>query len=308
MTTLHIFLKNPNPAFDFAVGDFAPLTRMRSDMDIVFHETQDAFLTALPDAELVTCWQFKQTWFDRAPNLKAVFTPAAGKDWVAEDPTGRVQTVFGTFHGPMIAESLLGMMLYFNRMMPMMLDRQRQHAWQSGMQAEGRMLANQRALIVGYGSIGKVCAALLSRVGMDVAGYQRTIAGGTDPETGAAYVVDDGLPVALAAADHVIVLLPGGEATHGFMDRSKLAAMKPGSILYNFGRGTTTLTEDVLWALDHGPLAGAGLDVTEVEPLPADSPLWDHPKVLLTPHSSCVYQEYGALHVAELIEKLGEFL
>lgn len=308
MTSLHVLLKSPNPGFDFEADDFAPLARARDDLDLVFHETQSSFVDGLARADLVDCWQFKREWFDLAPQLRAVFTPAAGKDWVAEDPSGRVRTTFGTFHGPMIAESLLGTMLYFNRMMPMVLAHQKQHKWDSGLQASGRLLANQRALIVGYGSIGKVCAKQLSGLGMEVVGYQRSIEEGNDPETGATYITDRTLMDELGQADHVIVLLPGGEETRGFMNRKKLGAMKPGGILYNFGRGTTTLTDDVLWALDHGPVAGAGLDVTEQEPLPPASPLWDHPKVLVMPHSSCVYQEYTVLHVAELTETIGAFL
>ncbi len=308
MTSLHILLKSPNPGFDFEEDDFAPLRSAKPNLDIVFHESQASFIEGLTRADIVDCWQFKPEWFDLAPHLKAVFTPAAGKDWVAEDATGRVRTIFGTFHGPMIAESLLGTMLYFNRMMPRILENQKLHVWDSGLQASGRLLANQRAVIVGYGSIGKVCAKQLAGLGMEVAGYQRKIQEGIDPETGTTYITDRTLMEELGLADHVIVLLPGGDETRGFMTREKLGAMKPGSILYNFGRGTTTLTDDVLWALDHGPVAGAGLDVTEVEPLPATSPLWDHPKVLVMPHSSCVYQEYRAMHVAELTEKIGAFL
>ncbi len=308
MPALHIFLKNDIRAFDFAAEDFEPVLRKHSDLRIVHHETQESFLDGLAEAELVTCWQFKRDWFELAPHLKAVFTPAAGKDWVAEDPSGRVQTIFGTFHGGMIAESLLGTMLYFNRRMPALLKNERQKSWDRNLQFESRMLANQRALIIGYGSIGKECAKLLTGLGMSVTGYQRTVEGGIDHDTGASYITDSTLPDALNIADHVILLLPGDASTHGFMNRTRLGAMKPGSFLYNFGRGTTTLTDDVLWALNEGPIAGAGLDVTEEEPLPATSPLWDHPNVLVMPHSSCIYQEYRALHVQELGEKIGVYL
>jgi len=76
--------------------------------------------------------------------------------------------------------------------------------------------------------------------------------------------------------------------------------MKPSAFLYNFGRGTTIGETDLLMALDSGLIAGAGLDVTEIEPLPEESQLWQHDKVVLMPHSACVFQEYQALHIQEL--------
>lgn len=308
MTALHVFLRNSIRAFNIVEEDFVPLTHANPSLDLVFHDDSENFVNALPDAELISTWQFKAEWFDRAPNLKAVFTPAAGKDWVAEDPTGRVKVIFGAFHGGMIAESLLGTMLHFNRHMPALLENERQKGWDRNLQFDSRMLSNQRALIVGYGSIGKECAKRLAALGMTVVGYQRSVKDGVDPETGARYITDNSLLDELPRADHVILLLPGDESTHGFMDPQKLGAMKQGSFLYNFGRGTTTLTRDVIWAVDHGPIAGVGLDVTEEEPLPSSSPLWNHPKVLVMPHSSCVYQEYRALHVAELEEKIKAFV
>ena len=308
MTALHVFLKNDIRAFNIVEEDFAPLASALPDLNLHFHDNNTSFVDAIPYADFVSCWFFDETWFDRAPNLKAVFTPAAGKDWVAEDPTNRVQTIFGTFHGPMIAESLLGTMLHFNRRMPALLENERTRGWDRNLQFESRLLTHQHALIIGYGSIGKDCAKLLTGMGMTVSGYQRKISNGTDSDTGATYVTDKTLPDELARADHVILLLPGDASTHGFMNQEKLTSVKRGAYLYNFGRGTTTLTKDILWALDQGIIAGAGLDVTEEEPLPPSSPLWAHPNVLVMPHSSCIFQEYRSLHVAEVTEKIERFL
>ena len=86
--------------------------------------------------------------------------------------------------------------------------------------------------------------------------------------------------------------------------RPRLAACKRGAFLYNFGRGTTVDESALIEALDSGALAGAALDVTQAEPLPEDSPLWGRGDVVITPHSSCVFEEYRALHVAELAELL----
>jgi phosphoglycerate dehydrogenase-like enzyme len=304
--TLHVWLASDVAAFDFQPADFAPLRSRLPATRLVHHRSRDAFVAALPAAELVTTWVFEPEWYAQAPRLRAVMTPAAGRDWVAVDPSGRVPTRFGSFHGPMIAESLLGMMLHFNRRIPAMLENERRRAWDRNLQFPGRLLANQRVLLIGYGHIGRACARLLHAVGLEVVGCRRNPIGRTDPETGARLVRPDALPAELALADHVVLLLPGGASTAGFLDRERLGAMKRSARVYNFGRGTALCEDDLLWALDAGRIAGAGLDVTEREPLPADSRLWEHPEVFVQPHSSCVYDEYRALHVAELAGWLHE--
>jgi len=297
---LHAALSSPIRAFHFEAEDFAPLLAARPDLELVVHARTRNLVEALPEADLAVAWTFRAEWYERAPRLRWLGTPAAGHDWVAEDPSGRVPTRYGSFHGPMIAESLLGMMLHWNRRVPDMLASQRERGWDRDLQFPGRMLAGQRALIVGYGHIGRACARLLGAVGLEVVGCQRSHAGGVDPDTGARWCRPEDLPEELPRADHVILLLPGGEATRGAFDTRRLAATKPGAVLYNFGRGTTLVEADLVAALDEGPLFAAGLDVTEPEPPPPDSPLWDHPRVLLMPHSSCIYAEYRALYVEEL--------
>jgi phosphoglycerate dehydrogenase-like enzyme len=303
---LHILLKSGVPAFHFEAGDFDPLREAHPALELVFHTSRRALRESLPAAEHVDSWSFDAEWYAEAPKLRAVFTPAAGKDWVAEDPAGRVPTHYGTFHGVMIAESLLGLMLYFNRLIPAMLEMQSQREWKTGFQSAGRLLRSQRAVIVGYGNIGRECARLLRSLGVEVVGCRRSGPHGADRETGARVVRPSELPDALATADHVVLILPGGDETRGLMNRELLGSLKRGAFLYNFGRGNSIGEDDLLWALDEGRLAGAGLDVTEPEPLPEDSPLWSRPEVFVMPHSSCVYREYRALHVAELSGWLAE--
>ncbi|MCB1647043.1 MAG: hypothetical protein KDI36_16400 [Pseudomonadales bacterium] len=301
---IHIFLRDKDTANNFLPHHFEPLTRAFPEITPVFHQRRDSLREALPEAELIDTWFFDQEWFEQAPKLRHVFTPAAGRDWVHQDPTGRVSTWYGRFHGPMIAESMLGMIFHFTREMNAMLELQRQHIWDRNRQENTRLLGRQTVLILGYGNIGRTCARYLRTMGCRVLAHQRAHRQGTDPETGAEFIHDDALMDALPLADHVVMLLPGSKENYGFMTRQKLAVMKQGACIYNFGRGTTLLEADLLWALDEGPVAAAGIDVTEKEPLGTDSGLWDHPAVVLHPHSSCVFQEYQILHVEELIEYL----
>ena len=114
----------------------------------------------------------------------------------------------------------------------------------------------------------------------------------------------DRLEEELPCADHVVLLLPGGRATDGIFTERHFNAMKPGAFLYNLGRGNCYREEDLITALKNGTIAGAGLDVFAEEPLPADSPLWEQPNVLITPHSSAISREYIDLFIREWLETL----
>jgi len=163
-------------------------------------------------------------------------------------------------------------------------------------------------LIVGFSHLGRYCAKLLKPFGCRVIGVNRNPAIEADPETGTVLVRFDQMGAALAESDHVVLLLPSGKETDGIFTRDHLKAMKPSAILHNMGRGTVVLESDVVSALEEKEIAGAFLDVFEKEPLPADSKLWKLDNVLISPHASAFYDDYGDLFVEELIEKLPDIL
>ena len=264
------------------------------------------FMEKLPEAECALVWGFKPEWYDSAPQLKVLFTPAAGYDWVAGDPSGRVKTFYGSFHGRIMRESLLSMMLYFNRQIGKSLNDQKNRIW--GRLDYDRCVAlfSQRVLIVGYGSLGQSMAELLKAFGAGITGVKRTSAGFDGNPYVDKLITFDRLEEELPCADHVVLVLPGGAETDGIFTARHFNAMKPGAYLYNLGRGNCYREEDLLIALKNGPLAGAGLDVFAEEPLPPASPLWGQPNVLITPHSSAISQEYIDLFIQEWIETLRE--
>lgn len=258
----------------------------------------------IDEPDVVVCWHFPADLYARAGNLKLVCTPAAGKDWVAQDPAGHVRTVYGAFHGHMIAESLLGMILHFNHRNDLLLANQRRRKWDRDVQADTRLLRGQHVLFVGYGTIGRLCARVLRRFDVKMKGLQRTHRDGRDPETGVAYITAEGLDNALAEANHVVLVLPGKRTTDGFFTREHFERMKPTAFLYNFGRGNCYAESDLVWALRNGQIAGAGLDVFAEEPLSAGSRLWAMENVLISPHSSCIYVDYMYLYYEELKDVL----
>ena len=136
--------------------------------------------------------------------------------------------------------------------------------------------------IVGLGAIGVEVARLADAFGIDVIGLRRSVRGDEPCTTW----TDDRLPELLGWADAIAVTAPLTEATRGLFDDAAFAAMKPGAWFINVGRGEIVDEVALARSLSSGHLGGAGLDVFAVEPLPADSPLWSHPNVIITPHSS----------------------
>jgi D-2-hydroxyacid dehydrogenase (NADP+) len=259
-------------------------------------------LAALPEADAAVVWSFPAKWYGEAPRLRHVFTPAAGRERIQPDPGGRVALHFGRFHGVLMAESLLGMMLFMNRRLGAALANQRAHAWEPRAFETARRMAGQTALIVGYGAIGRHVAGLLSGLGMTVHGLKRDVRRGARG-VGRLFPPDR-LHTALALADHVACILPGDSGTDHLIDTAALSCMKRGAFLYNLGRGNAVDAEALVGALGSGIIAGAFLDVWPEEPLPADSPLWDVPNLYLSPHASAVYREYLDLYFEELAGQL----
>jgi phosphoglycerate dehydrogenase-like enzyme len=185
-------------------------------------------------------------------------------------------------HGPAIAEHVFAMLLSLTRDLDAYRRAQDQAAWDRSAGSGLTTLSGRTMLVVGMGGIGSQIARRAHAFDMRVLATVRT------PRPAPDYV--DALGVAadldrfLAEADVVAVALPLTEETSGLFDAEKFSLMKEGTYFINIGRGGLVVTADLLAALEGGRLAGAGLDVTDPEPLPADHPLWRNERVLITPH------------------------
>jgi len=179
----------------------------------------------------------------------------------------------------------MALVLGFARQLPLLRDAQQRHAWPPPplpgiFEAEGQGL-----LVVGLGAIGGEVARKATALGLKVAAVRR------DPHGEAVQGVERMVGLAeldneLAHADHVVIALPLTTETRGLFDAARIARMRPGAYLYNISRGAIVDTAALLAALQAGRLAGAGLDVTDPEPLPAASPLWRLPQVVITGHTA----------------------
>ena len=201
-------------------------------------------------------------------------------------PEGCIVTNATGAYGLAISEHMLGLWLGLLKELPTYRDNQREHRW-APTGHKVRSIAGSRVLCVGMGDIGSNFARRAHALGAEVVGVRRTVHPDTPcPDYCIRVVAQADLDAELPQADLVALSLPGTPETQHLFDAARLAKCKPGAILLNVGRGFTVDGEALAAAVHSGQLSGAGLDVTDPEPLPPEHPLWAEPNVLLTPHVS----------------------
>jgi phosphoglycerate dehydrogenase-like enzyme len=143
-------------------------------------------------------------------------------------------------------------------------------------------LLDARVLVWGFGSIGQTLAPLLDQLGARVRGVARS----SGERAGFPVVAEENLRDELRQTDVLVMILPSTQATMRALDDDRLAALPDSAYVVNVGRGSTVDEPALVAALSGGRIAGAALDVTSTEPLAADSPLWEAPNIVLTPHAA----------------------
>ncbi|MEI7685617.1 MAG: D-2-hydroxyacid dehydrogenase [Planctomycetota bacterium] len=201
---------------------------------------------------------------------------------LASERSLRVTNLAGLY-GPSIAEHALGMMLILSRNLHVAYSQQAAKIWDQSVNRTMRNLAGSTLGVIGLGNIGVNIARLGQAMGMRVVGCRRSAK--TTPYVDQVYACSERNRVA-AEADVVAVAAPLTRDTDAFLGREFFAAMRPGALIVNVARGAVIDESALIEALQTGKVGGAGLDVFAVEPLPAESPLWTLPNVVVSPHYS----------------------
>jgi phosphoglycerate dehydrogenase-like enzyme len=222
------------------------------------------------------------------PHLRWIQHFSAGVERCVSIPgfasRGIVLTNMQKIAGPVMSEHVLALMFGLSRGLAAYVPRQAAGEWAQDAVPEGRlwMLEGKTMFVAGLGGIGMEVARRANALGMNVIATRNT------PSEKPPFVSEQGLPGDLlsfaARADVIVNALPLTPETKGVFDRRAFDAAKHGALFINVGRGGTVVTADLLAALEDGRIGGAGLDVTDPEPLPPDHPLWRVPNVLITPH------------------------
>jgi phosphoglycerate dehydrogenase-like enzyme len=256
------------------------------DVEVVRVDTEAEALPHLADC-MVYYGRPSDDLLAAAPCLKWVQSPGAGVDFLMKTPklveSDVVVTNTSGAHGPSIAEHVFAFLLSFHRGIPQALEWQKQKHW--GRTEGYRALSEIKGStfgIVGYGQIGRAVAKRARAFETNV------IAVDARPGPGDESVAEvwplDRLHDLLRQADAVVIAAPYTRESHNLIDTAAFAAMKPSAYLIAISRGGIVDEDALANALNIGQIAGAGVDVTMIEPLPADSPLWDAKNIIITPH------------------------
>ena len=226
----------------------------------------------------------------RMPRLRYICALSAGTDRLETlttlRPGVRVTSSRG-IHGPQMSELAFLYMITLTRNFARLQRNQHNHGWDRWPQ---KLLYGKTAVIAGIGPIAEELAARCAAFGMHVIGVSDARTSAPNFEK---LVPRAQLREAANVADFLIVLVPLSAQTRHLVDEDVMSAMKPGGILINLARGPLVDEEALIRCLRDGRVAGAGLDVFETEPLPADSPLWDMPNVIITPRIGGMSEAYS---------------
>lgn len=236
----------------------------------------------------------------RIAGLKVVFSLGAGVDGLADDPSIPLALPIVRMMDAGLIEGMTEFVLYAvlaaHRDADDFARLQRAHRWDH----RDHKFARERTVgVLGLGKLGGAAATALRKLHFNVLGWSRTPRSIADVEC---FHGDSGLAAMLARTEILVCLLPLTAQTEGILDARLFAQLPRGAYVINVGRGRHTVLDDLVAALDAGHLSGALLDVMPNEPLPADSPLWDHPRLKITPHiAAMVMPRSAALYVVDQI-------
>jgi phosphoglycerate dehydrogenase-like enzyme len=268
------------------------LQEMAPDAEVVAVDDMESAMAALPGADVYIGF-CRRGIAEAGTDLRWIHSPPAGAGACMSLPQvadGRTLLTNGQrIFAPQIADHAMGLLLVMTRRLARYQEQQRRGEWSHptaspvvALDSAYWELEGKAMLVLGLGGIGTEVARRAAAFGMRVRGTRNSSREGPDFVE---YVglSDETIPLA-SWADVVVNALPLTSDTRGIVSEEFLRAMKPTAYLINVGRGETVDTDAMIRALEEGRLAGAGLDVTDPEPLPAGHPLWTAPNLVLTPH------------------------
>ena len=274
----------PHPGFLEAIRSALP----GQQTEIVTVEDDEALAQALPGADILVGLRLNPDLMPLAGSLKWIQTISAGVDKLVNPSlidSDIVITNASGVHAPQISEHILAMLLSFARNLPGAFRAQLDSNWDPDsvtdpvFELEGKTLG-----IVGLGDLGDAVAVKARAFGLNILAIRNR------PTAKPSYVdeifLPRDLPELLSRSDFVVDTLPLTPATRHFFAAAEFERMRDSAYFFNAGRGCTVDQPALISALQDGDIAGAGLDVTDPEPLPSSSPLWKLPNVLITPHYS----------------------
>lgn len=255
------------------------------------------------EVDVALVWEPPQGLLASLENLRLVISTGAGVDHILRDPSYPRDVPLVRMVDPGLTQGMIEYVvmatLLCTRRMHRTFAHQANRVWQ---EEEVRLATDHKVGIMGIGVLGQACASALIGMGYNVMGWSRSPKQLDGVET---YHGIDGLEKFLNRSEVLICLLPLTPDTEGILGRGTFNRLPQGAAVINAGRGGHMVEEDLLAALDRGRVEVAVLDVFREEPLPTEHPLWDHPRVFITPHVAAVTAPETAIFaVADAIDQL----
>jgi phosphoglycerate dehydrogenase-like enzyme len=303
-----VFLTHPDVAcWRFEERHRRRLEEAEPRLRVGIARTVEEFLASLPSARIALIWRFEESWLAEAPRLEWIVTPAAGRDLFHLGPRRGLDIDYGTFHGELMGETVAAFLLAHSRGVIATLRTGRDELWpRARLAASMRPLRGSTLTILGFGHIGEWIGRLLRPFGVRIIGVKRRRIPEPDwfVRDEDRIVLSGDLDAVLAETDFLVIVLPDEAGTRHILDARRLALLPRSAVVVNVGRGSAIDEDALASALTDGRIAAACLDVFEVEPLPADSPLRRAPNAVLMPHAAAIAPNYLDLFVEELITKI----
>jgi len=298
--------------FAHAAYDMKPIfDGMETGIETIQVSNYEDLKSRLPEADvLVASGLWKNELLEHAPKLKYLQSVSAGTnqyDTTAFKARGIMLASGSGVNMNAVSDHAMALTLSLTRRIAFARDNQGKQSWRKEQRdpaAREDELPGKTMIVVGTGNIGNRIIRLARAFDMHVIGVRRNIAAGAGAGAGAANEVHPftALKSLLPQADVLVLSCPLTDETRNLIDREALSLMKPTAILVNVARGGCVDEDALIEALEEGRIAGAGLDVTKIEPLPQESKLWTLPNVMLTPHSAGETKKYE-LNVLDILNE-----
>jgi phosphoglycerate dehydrogenase-like enzyme len=285
--------------------DVSGLFRDELKGDIV---ARDKLSDLLAGAEVIFGLRLPQGVLSRSPDLKWIQVMSAGVEHFLDadmlDSQVKLTNVSGIHATPM-GEFVIGLMLMFVKKSPVCLDLKQRKKWE---RLSPGVLNSKTVGIIGLGSIGKEVARLSKAFNMKIIATSRSARENTRARNVDIMVPSHQLDSLLQESDFVVLTVPFTSETRKMIGEPELKQMKSTAYLINIARGGIIDEPALIKALEQRWIAGAGLDVFSVEPLPLDSPLWKMPEVIISPHIAGIRPDYALAATGLFIDNLRRYL
>jgi D-2-hydroxyacid dehydrogenase (NADP+) len=267
------------------------------------------------DAEIVMAWSIRPQQIAAAKRLRWIHSPAAAVNQLMFPElidSHIILTNAREVHGPVVAEHVIALIFALAKKIPDSVRLQDKHVWGQQILWDEvpriREVAGATLALVGLGSIGRAAVKSAKALGMRVIAVREHPEKGSEGADGVFGPGPAQVDEVFRQADYIVLAAPVTGSTNAVANAARLGLMKPGACLINVGRGQLVDEAALALALDQRKIGGAALDVFPNEPLAADSPLWDVPNLLITPHTAALTDKLWERHYALFSENLRRYL